>query len=97
MRVLLDQSPDVPFETANLLVDLPFASRVFPKLAAAPQELPASVLQPLTDPAIPAPQLSIAKASASAVSAIQSANVDEAAKAAAGAGQQVYLRYEGAK
>jgi hypothetical protein len=89
----------VPFETANLLVDLPLAEQLFPKLVAAPQELPPTLLPPLTAPAIPVPQLlgSVAKAAAADAPAIDSANVDEAAKAAAQAGQQIYLRYEGAK
>jgi hypothetical protein len=86
----------VPFESANPLIDLPLAQQLFPKLLEQPEVLNPSILPELSNPDIPAPQLpkvpALAKASASA-----SASVDEIAKAAASAGQQVYLRYLGAK
>jgi len=89
----------VPFESANLLIDLPLAQQIFPKLVNAPQALDPAILPTLSDPKIPAPQLpaGLAKASASDAPAVKDANIDDAAKAAARAGQQVYMRYLGAK
>src|SRR3954454_11228387 len=43
----------VPFETANLLVDLPLAQQLFPKLLDTPVALDPAVLPPLTDPNLP--------------------------------------------
>jgi hypothetical protein len=87
----------VPFESANPLIDLPLAQQLFPKLVAQPDALDASLLPPLSNPDVPAPQLSRVAGAASFKAAASSASVDEVAKAAASAGQQVYLRYLGAK
>src|SRR3954452_22460594 len=87
----------VPFESANPLIDLPLAQQLFPKLVAQPDALDASALPALSNPDIPAPQLPRVAGAASFKAAASSAGVDEVAKAAASAGQQVYLRYLGAK
>jgi len=89
----------VPFETANILVDLPLANRLFPKVIEAPDLLPPDILQPLSDPKIAAPQLLqgvLAKASSNEAD-LKEANVEDAAKAAVNGGQQIYMRYLGAK
>jgi hypothetical protein len=89
----------VPFETANLLVDIPLAQRLYPKVIGAPDLLPPDVLQPLSDPKIAAPQLLetvVAKASADEAQ-LNEAQVEDAAKAAVNGGQQIYMRYLGAK
>ena len=79
----------VPFESANPLIDLPLAARVLPKLVEDPDAVDLkAVLPPLTSPDIPAPQLpALARPSSN----------DPVARAAARAGQQVYLRYLGPK
>jgi hypothetical protein len=86
----------VPFESANPLIDLPLAQQLFPKLLEDTSALDISLLPALSNPDIPAPQLPKLH-TASFKAAASSAAVDEVAKAAAGAGQQVYLRYLGAK
>jgi hypothetical protein len=86
----------VPFESANPLIDLPLAQQLFPKLLETPDALDTSLLPELSNPDVPAPALpKLARASFKA--AASSADADEVAKAAASAGQQVYLRYLGAK
>src|SRR3954454_15198338 len=87
----------VPFESANPLIDLPLAQQLFPKLLEQPDALDASALPALSNPDTAAPQLPGAAGAAGFKAAASSAAVDEVAKAAAGAGQQVYLRYLGAK
>src|SRR3954469_22537745 len=82
----------VPFESANPLIDLPLAQQLFPKLVEQPDALDASALPALSNPDIPAPQLPRVAGAASFKAAAGSAGVDEVAKAAASAGQQVYLR-----
>ena len=79
----------VPFESANPLIDLPLAEKVLPQLVEEPDAVDLdAVLPKLTDPNIPAPQLPVlARPSAS----------DPLARAAARAGQQVYMRYLGPK
>jgi Tol biopolymer transport system component len=89
----------VPFETSNLLVDLPLASRLFPRVIEQPDLLPPDILQPLSDPKLTAPELLqgvLARASANEAD-VRAANVEDTAKAAVNAGQQVYMRYLGAK
>lgn len=87
----------VPFESANPLIDLPLAQQLFPALLDKPDALDTSLLPDLSNPDIPAPALpKLAKASGFRPVA-SSAGADEVAKAAASAGQQVYLRYLGAK
>jgi hypothetical protein len=85
----------VPFESANPLIDLPLAQQLFPKLVAEPNALDSSLLPALSNPDIAAPGLAAKAAGFSP--AADSASVSEAAKAAASAGQQIYLRYLGAK
>jgi hypothetical protein len=87
----------VPFESANPLIDLPLAQQLFPKLLEDPSALDVSLLPQLSNPDIPAPQLPRVAGAASFQPAAGTASVDEVAKAAATAGQQVYLRYLGAK
>src|SRR4051794_1197246 len=87
----------VPFESANPLIDLPLAQQLFPKLLDQPAALDTSALPALTNPDIPAPDLPKLVHAASFHPVASSASVDETAKAAATAGQQVYLRYLGAK
>jgi hypothetical protein len=87
----------VPFESANPLIDLPLATQLFPTLLEKPDTLDISLLPQLSNPDTPAPALAkLAKASGFKAVA-SSASADEVAKAAASAGQQVYLRYLGAK
>jgi hypothetical protein len=87
----------VPFESANPLIDLPLAQQLFPKLLEQPDALDVSQLPPLTNPDIPAPVLAKLVKAAGFKAAASSATADESAKAAASAGQQIYLRYLGAK
>ena len=87
----------VPFESADPLIDLPLAQQLFPKLLEQPDALDPSILPALSNPDIPAPQLPKLVRAASFKAAASSASLDEVAKAAASAGQQVYLRYLGAK
>jgi hypothetical protein len=87
----------VPFESANPLIDLPLAQQLFPKLLEDPHALDASALPALSSPDIPAPQLPHLAATTTFDPPGSSASAAEVAKAAAGAGQQVYLRYLGAK
>src|SRR3954470_23876360 len=79
----------VPFESAYPLIDLPLAQQLFPKLLDKPDALDVSLLPELSNPNVAAPALPKPATSA--------AGLDGAAKAAAGAGQQIYLRYLGAK
>src|SRR4051794_26998900 len=87
----------VPFESADPLIDLPLAQQLFPKLLEQPDALDTSLLPQLTNPDIPAPELPRLVKAAGFKAAASSASIDEVAKAAAGAGQQIYLRYLGAK
>src|SRR3954454_8304489 len=87
----------VPFESADPLIDLPLAQQLFPKLLEQPDALDTSLLPQLTNPDIPAPELPHLVKAAGFKAAASSASIDEVAKAAAGAGQQIYLRYLGAK
>lgn len=87
----------VPFESADPLIDLPLAQQVFPKLLADPSALSASALPALSDPNTPAPDLPRAATASNFSPPASSASLDEVAKAAASVGEQIYLRYEGAK
>jgi hypothetical protein len=87
----------VPFESANPLIDLPLAQQLFPKLVEQPGVLDTSLLPTLSNPDVPAPLLPKLVHAAGFKAAAASASVDDVAKAAASAGQQVYLRYLGAK
>jgi hypothetical protein len=87
----------VPFESANPLIDLPLATQLFPTLLEKPDTLDVSLLPALSNPDIPAPALPKLAKAAGFKAAASSAAADEVAKAAASAGQQVYLRYLGAK
>jgi hypothetical protein len=87
----------VPFESAYPLIDLPLAQQLFPKLVDQPSALDPSLLPKLSDPDVPAPQLPKLARSAGFTPPASSASVADAAKAAADAGQQIYLRYLGAK
>ena len=87
----------VPFESANPLIDLPLAQQLFPKLLETPDALDPAALAQLTNPDLPAPQLANLAKAAGFKAAAASASTDEVAKAAESAGQQVYLRYLGAK
>ncbi|MFL5840980.1 MAG: hypothetical protein ACJ77Z_11090 [Thermoleophilaceae bacterium] len=84
----------VPFESANPLIDVPLATQLFPQLAQEPKVVDLSLLPQLSNPDVPAPQL--AKVTGSKPAADPS-SMDDLAKAAASAGQQVYVRYLGAK
>jgi Tol biopolymer transport system component len=87
----------VPFESADPLIDLPLASELFPKLVAQPSALDLSSLPQLSNPDVAAPELPHVANSAGFKAVSSSVSADEAAKAAADAGQQVYLRYLGSK
>ena len=87
----------VPFESANPLIDLPLAQQLFPKLVEQPSALDSSLLPALSNPDVPAPALPRVAAATTFSPAASSASIAEVAKAAAGAGQQIYLRYLGAK
>jgi hypothetical protein len=87
----------VPFESANPLIDLPLAQQLFPKLIEDPHALDAAAIPALTSPDIAAPQLPHVAGAATFGAPASSATVADVAKAAASAGQQVYLRYLGAK
>src|SRR4051794_18752090 len=87
----------VPFESANPLIDLPLATQLFPALIDAPDALDIGLLPALSNPNVAAPALAKLAKSAGFKAAASSAGADEIAKAAASAGQQVYLRYLGAK
>jgi hypothetical protein len=87
----------VPFESADPLIDLPLAQQLFPKLVQSPQTLNLASLPALTSPDIPAPQLAKLARAAGFQPVTAGASLDEVAKAAAAAGQQIYLRYLGAK
>jgi hypothetical protein len=87
----------VPFESANPLIDLPLATQLFPKLVEQPDVLDVSLLPPLSNPDVPATELPRVVKAAGFKAASSSASLDEVATAAAAAGQQVYLRYLGAK
>ncbi|HEX6713447.1 MAG TPA: hypothetical protein VF066_08675 [Thermoleophilaceae bacterium] len=87
----------VPFESANPLIDLPLAQQLFPKLLEDTSALDISLLPQLSNPDVPAPQLPRVAGAASFKPAANAASADEVAKAAASAGQQIYLRYLGAK
>jgi hypothetical protein len=87
----------VPFESANPLIDLPLAQQLFPKLLEEPSALDASLLPALSNPDVPAPALPKVADAAGFKAAASSASAADVAKAAATAGQQVYLRYLGAK
>jgi hypothetical protein len=87
----------VPFESADPLIDLPLANQLFPKLVQQPSALDASALPVLSNPDIPAPQLPHVASAAGFKPVASTASADEGAKAASAAGQQVYLRYLGAK
>ena len=86
----------VPFESAYPLIDLPLARELVPSLVEEPDALSVADLPPLTDPAIPAPQLDLPDLPGG-VKVAADASAAEAAKAAVGAGQQVYMRYLGPK
>ena len=87
----------VPFESADPLIDLPLAQQLFPKLVEQPGALDTSLLPALSNPDIPAPALPKLAAAAGFTPATSSASLADVAKAAASAGQQIYLRYLGAK
>jgi hypothetical protein len=87
----------VPFESANPLIDLPLATQLFPKLVQEPDVLKLDLLPQLSNPDIPAPALPKLVRAAGFSAPASSASADDVAKAAAAAGQQVYLRYLGAK
>lgn len=87
----------VPFESANPLIDVPLATQLFPTLIEKPDTLDLSLLPALSNPDIPAPALPKVAGASGFKAAASSAAADEVAKAAASAGQQVYLRYLGAK
>jgi hypothetical protein len=87
----------VPFESANPLIDLPLAQQLFPKLLEQPDVLDTTLLPQLSNPDIPAIELPRLVKAAGFKASASSSSVDEVAKAAASAGQQVYLRYLGAK
>lgn len=89
----------VPFESAYPLIDLPLARELLAPLVDKPDVLAIADLPPLSDPAIPAPELPDVGISAAGAEAKVSADAtaSEAAKAAVNAGQQVYLRYLGPK
>jgi hypothetical protein len=87
----------VPFESANPLIDLPLAEQLFPKLVEQPSALDSSLLPALSNPDIPAPALAKVAQPAAFSPASSSSSIADIAKAAAGAGQQIYLRYLGAK
>jgi hypothetical protein len=87
----------VPFESADPLIDLPLANQLFPKLVQDPTALDTTLLPSLSNPDIPAPELPKLVKTAGFKAAASSAPVDDVAKAAASAGQQIYLRYLGAK
>jgi hypothetical protein len=84
----------VPFESANPLIDLPLAKQLFPQLVQEPSVLNMSLLPQLSNPDLPAPALTKATGF---TPASDSGSMDDVAKAAASAGQQVYVRYLGAK
>ena len=80
----------VPFESANPLIDLPLAEKLLPQLVEEPDAIDLeTVLPKLSDPNIPAPQLPVLGR--------RSAAGDAVSRAAARAGQQVYMRYLGPK
>jgi hypothetical protein len=87
----------VPFESANPLIDLPLATQLFPKLVQQPSVLDLSLLPQLSNPDIPAIELPKVAKAAGFDAPPASASIDDVAKAAAAAGQQVYMRYLGAK
>lgn len=89
----------VPFESAYPLIDLPLARELLAPLVETPDALAIAELPALSDPAIPAPQLPdvAVAADGAGVRVAADATAAEAAKAAANAGQQVYLRYLGPK
>jgi hypothetical protein len=87
----------VPFESADPLIDLPLANELFPKLVAQPSALDVSALPQLTNPDVPAPDLPHVANASGFQPIAATASLDESARAAAAAGQQVYLRYLGAK
>ena len=87
----------MPFESANPLIDLPLATQLFPKLVDNPAALDVAKLPVLSNPDIPAPALPKLAAASGFKAPTASASADDVAKAAAAAGQQIYLRYLGAK
>ena len=87
----------VPFESANPLIDIPLATQLFPKLVEDPAKLDLALLPALSNPDVPAIALPKVAAASGFKAAASSASADEVARAAAAAGQQVYLRYLGAK
>jgi hypothetical protein len=87
----------VPFESANPLIDLPLATQLFPKLLEQPDVLDLTLLPELSNPDLPAIELPRLVKAAGFKAAAASASADDIAKAAASAGQQVYLRYLGPK
>lgn len=87
----------VPFESANPLIDLPLATQLFPALVRDPKALDTSLLPALTNPDLPATALPRVEKASGFTAPGSSASADQAAKAAAAAGQQIYLRYLGAK
>ena len=87
----------VPFESANPLIDLPLATQLFPKLVEQPDVLDLALLPQLSNPDIPAPALPKLVRAAGFRPPASAASADDIVKAAAAAGQQVYLRYLGAK
>jgi hypothetical protein len=87
----------VPFESANPLIDLPLARQVFPSLVDEPNALDISLVPQLSDPDVPAPELTRSATTSGFTPPAQLASLAETAAAAATAGQQVYLRYLGPK
>jgi hypothetical protein len=87
----------VPFESANPLIDLPLATQLFPALVQQPSVLDPTLLPLLSNPDIPAIELPKPAKAAGFNPPARSASIDDVAKAAAAAGQQVYMRYLGAK
>jgi hypothetical protein len=87
----------VPFESANPLIDLPLATQLFPALVQQPGVLDLSLLPQLSNPDVPAIELPKPARAAGFDAPAGSASIDDVAKAAAAAGQQVYMRYLGAK
>jgi hypothetical protein len=87
----------VAFESANPLIDLPLAEQLYPALVQTPSALDPALLPALSDPDVLAPDLQRPATSAGFSRPAESASIEEAAAAAANAGQQIYLRYLGPK
>jgi hypothetical protein len=87
----------VPFESADPLIDLSLASKVFPNLVEQPSLLDMTMLPALPDPDLPATEHPDGVRAAGFAAPSEPASIPEVTASAASVGEQVYMRYLGPK